>query len=105
MIGDDNKVITVYLCEIDGEDLISLAGMSLLYGVPPRELRGVPAGELDEQVRTGTLPHDWVKQGRRRASEAKAATGSEDAFDVMAYWAAKDYGARVEFVWKDKTHG
>lgn len=44
-----------------------------------------------------TMPPEWLRAGRRRTSEAAAATGSRELFDVLAYWAQRDLGAEIVF--------
>lgn len=70
---------------IDGTP--SFAGISLLYGVPVAQLEALP--------RPVTLPDEWARQGRRRAREAEAHTGSNDVVETLAYWASRDLNAAV----------
>ncbi len=75
---------------IDGEPMLTASAMSLLLGVDTDAI-------YQHRAKHGPmyLPETWVKQGRRRAGEAKAHTDSEALLDSLRYWAAKDYAVEV----------
>lgn len=78
--------------EIDGEGRFSPAGVALIAGLNVTDVKAWWG--LD--VVAADLPKDWKRQGRRRSSEAKAATGSSNVVAALRYWAVKDYAADVE---------
>lgn len=82
--------IPVRMRMINGEWMLSASGGALLFGVPFDQING----RVD-------FPQEWIQQARRRTREAKAHTDSEDITDILAYWAAKDYDAVVEFVYEE----
>jgi hypothetical protein len=75
---------------VDGEPMISVGGMSLLFGVPTAEVE-----QLGVEHGTAHLPDDWVRRGKRRAKEAKRWGASDAMLDALAYWATKDLDARL----------
>jgi hypothetical protein len=78
---------TIRVRQIDGDILIDSTAMGLLLGVAPERI-------------TGQIPEQWFQQGRRRAREAAAATGSYSMLDNMRYWAQKDHGAELEVAYQ-----
>ena len=70
---------------IDGEPMLSAAGMALLLGVTEEQMRA-------QAERSGTgiaaLPESWVKAGNRRRKEYEAATGRTDMLGALEYWQA-----------------
>lgn len=67
-----------------GEVMLSADGMALLLGVPADEIR--------EHTRTHgngatLIPEAWARQGRRRAAEARAATGDDSMHAALMYYA------------------
>ena len=81
---------------VDGEPMIGVAGMSLLFGVPTTDVE-----KLRVDHGTTHLPEGWVRRDKRRAREAKRWGGSDAMVDALAYWAQKDLGARLV----EDTHG
>lgn len=71
---------------IDGEPMISAAGMALLHGIT---VEALTAEMTRQRQRTGEfkMPTEWVRQGRRIAREAMAATGSTSMRDAIDYLA------------------
>ena len=87
-----DRTITIRMRQLNGRPVIAAEGAALVFGIRA------------DQIRPGVaFPRKWVKQGRRRSSEAKAHTGSSDLFRVMAYWAAKDHNAEIRFVYDEET--
>lgn len=83
---------------IEGEPMMSPAALALLFGVDAKTI----SDHMSAQLPVGgagavSCPAMWVKRGRRRSKEAAAATGSNDVFDILAYWAERDLGAVIEF--------
>jgi hypothetical protein len=80
---------------IDGEPMMSATAMGLLFGID--------TDTVEQYMRTNIVggalrfPPEWIKAGRRRSKEAAAATGSNDVFDILAYWARRDLGAEIVF--------
>ena len=72
----------------NGEVMLSLEGMAVLFGLP--------VAEIEEAARrAGTdegwlIPEDWMRRGRLRAKEAQAATGQEDMESALSYWVGKE---------------
>jgi hypothetical protein len=68
----------------NGHPAPSLAALSLLFGIP--------MADLDD-----TYPYldEWFDSARQRRDEAIAATGCEDVFSALEYWATKDLGRRI----------
>jgi hypothetical protein len=87
--------ITVHFTEINGEPMLDSAAMALLFGVELEAVRALPMTNG-----TSPIPREWIKRGRRRASEAKAHTGSHALLDSLRYWARRDHGAEVEVVYQ-----
>lgn len=82
--------------KIDGEILIDSQAMALLFGV---DAELISAHSKRKTVTGATkFPSAWIQQGRRRAREAMAHTGSEAMLDSLRYWAQRDYGAELEVV-------
>jgi hypothetical protein len=75
---------------IDGEPMIGVGGMSLLFGMPTTDVE-----QLRIEHGTTHLPDDWVRRGKRRAKEAKRWGQSGAMLDALAYWAAKDLDAHL----------
>jgi hypothetical protein len=59
--------------------LLDSTAVALLLGVAPKDLRSLPTHDGHT-----TLPQEWLKQGRRLASEAQAHTGSSAMVDALA---------------------
>lgn len=80
---------------VNGEPMMSATAISLLFGVD--------SGVVEQYMRTNIIgcalrfPPEWIKAGKRRGKEAAAATGSNDVFDILAYWAQRDLGAEIVF--------
>lgn len=80
---------------VNGEPMMSATAIGLLFGID--------ADTVEHHMKThivkGALrfPPEWVKAGKRRSKEAAAATGSNDVFDILAYWAKRDLGAEIVF--------
>lgn len=73
---------------VDGEPVISTAGMALLMGIPPEAIRAA----WDEAAQAGrmTLRPEWIQGGNRRRKECAAALGYEPTLqESLDYWAAK----------------
>ena len=83
---------------INGEPMMSADAMALLFGIDAKTIRY-------QLALSGVVPPEWLRAGRRRASEAAAATGSRDVFDVLRYWARRDLGAEIVFTdaWSDRV--
>lgn len=81
--------MNAYTKDINGEPMVSTAGMSLLFGVS-EEL-------CDAEIRRQQLmgaegfvpPGEWVRNGRRRAAEYRAHTGRNDAEGALEYWSQR----------------
>lgn len=75
---------------LDGEPVISVAGMSLLTGIPEDQIRrAIAKGEPGQFV----LPAAWIKNGIRRRKEAAAALGHEPSMtEAIEYWQARGDG-------------
>ena len=56
--------------------------MALFFGV---DLAAVNALPMEDG--TSPIPREWVRRGKRRASEARAHTGSSELIDAMEFWA------------------
>lgn len=79
---------TIRIRTIGGEPMLDTATMSLMFGIDPAEITAT--------LTDGTpVPGDWLRQGRRRTSEAAAHTGSREFTDVMRYWARRDHNAEL----------
>lgn len=74
--------------------LVPAEEVSLLLGVPIEEVHARTRGE--HGLANMQLPNKWVRQGRRRASEARASTGKDDVVSVLRYWAEQEHGAELE---------
>ncbi|WFS11851.1 hypothetical protein [Rhodococcus aetherivorans] len=72
---------------VDGEPMIGPKGMSLLLGVPLRDIFAESKRSNGEHF---TLPAEWIKSGRRRSKEYQAATGQTDMLGALEYWQAKE---------------
>jgi hypothetical protein len=74
---------------INGEPMLSTAGISLLMGIDERFADGY-------LKRDPVIPAEWIKSGRRRSAEYRAHTGRADMLGSLAYWADKDHpGATI----------
>ncbi|ORM29237.1 hypothetical protein [Williamsia sp. 1135] len=75
---------------VDGEPFLSTDALSLLLGVD-EGLIAERFKQTDPSTSAGVmlLPEAWMKQGRRRAREAMAHTGSNDMLSALRYWARK----------------
>lgn len=84
---------TILIETIDGEPMLSADALSLLFGVPTENITKF---SKEHSTAAGTVfPHTWLQAGRRRAREAAAATGENDIFTALTYWAARDRDAIV----------
>lgn len=74
---------------VDGEPTIVAAeGLALALGVS--------VGLIRVYARRGlAFPHIWLLAGQRRDSEAIAATGRDDLYSVLSYWARKELGVET----------
>lgn len=79
----------------DGEPMMSATAVGLLFGLDS----GTVEQYMTANIIGGALrfPPEWIKAGKRRSKEAAAATGSNDVFDILAYWAKRDLGADIVF--------
>ena len=79
-----------YVKDIDGEPMISTAGMALMFGVDEELCRA----EIRRQEAMGAKgflpPGEWIRNGRRRAAEYRAHTGRNDAAGALEFWAARE---------------
>jgi hypothetical protein len=80
---------------IDGEPMLSADALSLLFGIDA-DLITAHSKRSTVDGRT-PFPAASLQAGRRRTSEAAAAVGSRDLFDVLNYWAQRDRGMTVVF--------
>lgn len=89
------KVITVTVTAHNDDLLFSHEAIALLLGVPVDQIR-----QLGHVVtNTADVPVELARSGKRRIREAYAAIGDDnDLCSAIEYWAAKDHGATVEFV-------
>lgn len=73
--------------------MLSPDALGLLFGIDVELIKA----HAKHNTRNGhiTVPAEWIKAGRRRASEAAAATGSRDMLDSLRYWAKRDHGAQI----------
>lgn len=67
-----------------GEVMLSADGMALLFGVPADEIRAHAREHGNDPV---ALPDAWARHGRRRAAEARAATGDDSMHAALMYYA------------------
>lgn len=67
-----------------GEVMLSADGMALLLGVPADEIREHTREHGNDP---DALPDAWARQGRRRAAEARAATGDDSMHAALMYYA------------------
>ena len=72
-----------------GEVMLSADGMGLLFGVPADEIR---AHAREHGNDPDALPDAWARQGRRRAAEARAATGDDSMHAALMYYAQQTGG-------------
>lgn len=95
----EQPTITVTINAINGEPMLDMIATAVLFGVDADQLtthiRQQSPGLADGVMFNAKFPGAWLKAGRRRASEARAATGSSDFLDVLRYWAMRDLGANV----------
>jgi hypothetical protein len=80
---------------VDGQRIYGFPALALLYGIDAEVVRVAINFGGTEQPNLEDIPIEWRNAGRRRGSEATAATGSDELLDVLRYWAARDYGASV----------
>lgn len=80
---------------VNGEPTMSADAMSLLFGIDADTV----SQHMSANIIGGALrfPPEWIKAGKRRSKEAAAATGSNNVFDILAYWARRDLGAEIVF--------
>ena len=86
----ESRTIIVRLA---ADDRIDADGLALLFGKDVGEVRALPV--VDGVVQ---IPREWMEEGRRRSSEAMAATGSKVAVDALRYWARRDHNAELAVV-------
>jgi hypothetical protein len=86
--------------DINGELMLSPEALSLLFGVDVELITAHGKRTMDDGHIT--LPSAWMQAGRRRTSEAAAATGSRELLDILAYWARRDRGAEIVFQQADE---
>ncbi|MEB3034777.1 hypothetical protein [[Mycobacterium] nativiensis] len=84
---------------VNGEPMMSTDAMALLFGVPAETVASHLGAALADTtgLTAVAMPPEWLRAGRRRTSEAAAATGSRELFAILAYWARRDLGAEVVF--------
>lgn len=84
--------MTGYTKDVDGELMVSTAGMALLFGVSEE----LCAAEINRQEAMGCKgfvpPGEWLRNGRRRAAEHRAHTGSNDVESALEYWSTREDG-------------
>lgn len=80
---------------VAGEPMMSADALALLFGIDAQ----VISDHMGATIAAGHVqfPATWIKAGKRRSKEAAARTGSNNVFDVLSYWAARDLGAVIEF--------
>lgn len=72
----------------NGEVMLSLEGMAVLFGLPVSEIE-----EAARRANTNEgwlIPEEWMRRGRLRAKEAQAATGQEDMESALSYWLGRE---------------
>jgi hypothetical protein len=77
--------------DADWQELFSALAVSLIYGLP-----------LERVEQFASMPEwssEFAPQGRRRAREAAARTGSYNVIEHLRFFARQDLGADV--VWDD----
>lgn len=77
----------------DDGPLFTAAAMALFTGAPEAEIAAEIAGQGIASM--DALPEEWVKAGRRRASEAAAVTGTRDGLTALRYWAAQEHNVEL----------
>lgn len=82
--------------DVDGEPMLTMDALSLMFGVGVELITAHTRRTFAEGH--VVFPAAWLRAGRRRASEAAAATGSRDVLDVLTYWARRDHGAEIVLV-------
>ncbi|OZF00551.1 hypothetical protein [Rhodococcoides fascians] len=82
--------MTGYTKDIDGEPMISTAGMALLFGVSEELCRAELQRQSDNGCEGFIPPGEWIRNGKRRAAEYRAETGRNDAEGALSYWAARE---------------
>lgn len=84
----------ILLCEFSsGETKLSHSGVALMIGVSVDEL----LEKWDPTSGSDSMPDEWKRRGAKRALHARNATGEAAATVNLAYLAARDWGARVDF--------
>jgi hypothetical protein len=76
---------------VHGEAFYSDLAVSLVYGLPIEQ--------VEQFAKHPPQPSEFAAQGRRRAREAAARTGSYEIIEHLRYFARKELGADV--VWDD----
>ena len=80
--------MTNFFAVHNGEVMLSLEGMAVLFGLP--------VSEIEEAARRANtdegwlIPEEWMRRGRLRAKEAQAATGQEDMESALSYWLGRE---------------
>lgn len=93
MTASANPQLILTVKVIDGEPMIDKTGMSLLFGVAEELVTALTANG------PAPIPDEWIRNGKRRAKEAAAHTGSNDMVSSLTYWARKDRGAELRIVY------
>lgn len=84
--------------------LLTLEALSILLGVPAEEVDSTLGGFVDGDgflVDPRRLPVEWQRLGRRRAREAMAATGTENALAGLWFWAERE--RPLQELWQNDT--
>lgn len=84
----------ILLCQFRaGETQFTTAGLALLVGVTVDEL----LQRWDPKAGAQNLPPDLQRKGHKRTETACNATGENTATVILAYWAAVQWNARIDF--------
>ncbi|MCV7091767.1 hypothetical protein [Mycobacterium interjectum] len=95
--GPDHQ-LTLTVKVINGEPMLDATAMSLLLGVDEQLIAALPRRDFANGYTP--IPQEWIRNGKRRAKEAAAHTGSNDMVSSLTYWAAKDRGAELQIVYE-----
>lgn len=78
---------------VDGAPVFTAEAGALLFGIPAEDIAGgMTPGMVDG---TESFPPEWLRAGRRRAAEARAATGDDGVIAGLIYWAKRDLGVEL----------
>lgn len=84
----------ILLCRFSDRDTeLTVDGTALLIGVAVDELRE----RWDPATGIDSLPDDLKRRGAKRGYHARNATGTNATTVNLAYLAARDWGARIDF--------